>query len=393
MEGRTSLNRTLRFQILALALTRLFINTMFRMVYPFLGVFRDNLGVSLSQLSLTMTARAVMSTVGPFIAAMADQRGRKVVVGLGLVLFAAGVSLVILLPNFLGFFLLVTLTMLSRNIFDPAMYAFIGDHVPYNRRGLVLAFTELSWSMSFVIVMPIIGLLIAGQGWLAPFPWLLLFSLAALVILARILPGGPPTQSMRSNTWLNLGTVLRSAPALAGLSVGLSFSAANEVVNLVFGVWLEDSFGVKVAALGAASLVLGLAELGGEFFVGGLTDRLGKVRSLALGLMLNCVVVLALPILGRTLIGAVIGLFFFYLTFEFTIVSNLPLMTEVLPAARATLMAASYASMSIGRAMGAALASPLYSQGILASGIATVAFNLLALLALRCVRLAFGANR
>ena len=70
---------------------------------------------------------------------------------------------------------------------------------------------------------------------------------------------------------LRAGT-LTFTPALLGLTMGLFTSASNEVVNLVFGVWLEDSFGLRIAALGAASAVIGLSELGGETLSVGFTD-------------------------------------------------------------------------------------------------------------------------
>jgi predicted MFS family arabinose efflux permease len=109
-----------------------------------------------------------------------------------------------------------------------------------------------------------------------------------------------------------------------------------------------------------------------------------------LGLGLNSLTALALPFLGVNLLGAVAGLFLFYITFEFTLVSSLPLMTEVLPSARATIMAANAASLSLGRAVGAGLASPMYSFGrispvvpdMLPVVITTVVLNLLALAAL-----------
>ena len=77
------------------------------------------------------------------------------------------------------------------------------------------------------------------------------------------------------------------------------------------------------------------------------------------------------------------GLFFFYLSFEFTLVSSIPLMTEILPGARATLMSFNVAALSLGRALGAPLAPLLYGFGFLAIAAGAVVFNAIALLALR----------
>jgi len=161
---------------------------------------------------------------------------------------------------------------------------------------------------------------------------------------------------------------------------------ANEVVNLIFGVWIGDTFQLEIATLGLAATVIGLAELGGEGATAALVDRIGKKRAVRGGIIFTSLAALGLPLLGQSLPGALVGLFLFYLGFEFTIVSYIPLMTEVLPEARATLMAANLAAFSLGRALGALAGPWLYATGFGANALAALAFNGLALLALSRVR-------
>jgi predicted MFS family arabinose efflux permease len=162
----------------------------------------------------------------------------------------------------------------------------------------------------------------------------------------------------------------------------LLVSAANELVNLIFGVWLEDSFGLQIAALAGASAVIGLSELGGEGLVAILTDRLGKARALALGISANIGAAILLPFIGRTEAGALVGLFLFYISFEYVIVSHIPIMTEMLPGARATVLAFNLTGHSLGRALGAFLAPILYGSGFQFVTVGAVFFNVLGLLAL-----------
>jgi predicted MFS family arabinose efflux permease len=221
--------------------------------------------------------------------------------------------------------------------------------------------------------------------------------IAALLVL---MPADRVPKSEQPGMRRNMRQVLTYRPAVAGMLLGLSLSAANEMVNLVFGVWMEEAFGLKIAALAAASAILGLAELAGEGLVGGLSDRLGKPRSVGIGLALNCLAVLILSMLGDSLPVTLIGLFFFYITFEFLMVSSLPMMTEVLPPARATLMALYIASLSLGRAAGDLIAPNLYRLGQVPGGrpsllpiaAATVGFNLLALWFLRSLSAAEAKN-
>ena len=158
------------------------------------------------------------------------------------------------------------------------------------------------------------------------------------------------------------------------------FSMANEVFTLVFGIWLEDSFGLRILALGIATLIIGLAEFGGESLVAAFVDRIGKAHAIALGILLNSMVALGLLLINKNLFGAMVGLVIFYITFEFALVSSIPLMSEVVPSARATMIGSNAAAHSLGRAAGALLAAPLYALGIHANILAVVACNLIGLM-------------
>ncbi len=376
---------SLRWQLAAFTVIRMIFNTLHRMVYPFLAIFARGLGVDLTTISYALTARSVVGTVGPFAASVADRRGRRFGMLFGATLFMVGAAVVVFWPSFPGLTISLVLATLGKYIFDPGMQAYIGDRVPYEQRGRTMAITEFGWSLAFILGVPLMGFLIARNGWMAPFPLMAVLGVLIVGGLVWMLPKdqlAPNRNSSRDNFRL----VLTSLPALTGLAIGVLASAANEQVNLVFGVWLEDSFGLQIAALGAASAVIGISELSAEGLVAAFVDRLGKPRAIALGLTVNSLAALALPWLGRTELGALAGLFFFYISFEFTIVSLIPLMTELLPTARATLMACTVAAFSLGRAIGAFLAPRLYTLGFLAVTLGAIGFNLLAFVAVSRLR-------
>jgi predicted MFS family arabinose efflux permease len=264
------------------------------------------------------------------------------------------------------------------------MQAYIGDRVPYERRGTALAVTEAAWSLSFILGVPLMGYLIATYGWSAPFPVLVILGLVTFAIISRMIPHDERFAAQPGKTSLkNVHAVLTHVPALAGISIALWASAANELVNLIFGVWLEDSFGLKIAALAGASAVIGISELTGEGLVALTTDRLGKPRALVLGLSGNALAALLLPIVGTTPAGALAGLFLFYITFEYVMVSHIPLMTEVMPSARATMLSFNLTGHSLGRMIGALLATFIYQRfGFIPVTFLAILFNLFALLAL-----------
>ena len=373
----------LRFQLLIFMLLRTILNTMHRLVYPFLAVFARGLGVEIATLSLVITARSVIGMFAPVLGTIADQRGRRFGMLLGIFLFIAGVGLVAIAPSFWTFSIALLLANLSKYLFDPSMQAYIGDRVPYERRGTALAITEGAWSLAFIAGVPLMGWLIARFGWNAPFPLLAGLGLVMFIVVWLIVPLHDEYSQATSTPAKNVRAVLTSIPALAGISIALWATAANELVNLIFGVWLEDSFGLKIAALAGASAVIGISELTGEGLVALTTDRLGKPRALTLGLVGNILASLLLPVVGRTEIGALVGLFLFYITFEYVLVSHIPLMTEVMPSARATLLSFNVMGHSFGRVIGALLATFMYERlGFLPVTLIAIVFNVFALLAL-----------
>jgi MFS transporter, DHA1 family, inner membrane transport protein len=376
-----------KLQIIFLAALRTVINTGYRMAYPFLPVFARSLGVDVSTLAMVLSVRALLGALGPFLGTIADSRGRKFGMLLGLAIFVVGFGLVAIWPALIPFALAMIFVALGKVMFDPSVHAYVGDLIPYHHRASAIALIEVSWSVSFILGVPFVGYMINRYGWSSPFAILGLLGLVTMLLVHRLIPATPSNQNQGMHVLpptaiQNLRAVFTSSPALAGLALAILTASANESVNIVFGVWIEDNFGLQLAALGAASAVIGLSELSGESLVWILTDRLGKTRAIAGGILLNCLAALLLPFLGGSLVASMAGLFFFYITFEFTLVSSIPLMTEILPGSRATLLAANIAAFSAGRAVGAFLAPQVYTWGIWANAALVVVFNFLALLAL-----------
>jgi predicted MFS family arabinose efflux permease len=85
-----------------------------------------------------------------------------------------------------------------------------------------------------------------------------------------------------------------------------------------------------------------------------ITDRLGKRRSVLIGLLGLAASLVALPWLVRFgLATALTGVALMMLTFEFAWVSLMPLATELAPDARATLISLTAIPFSFGRILGA----------------------------------------
>ncbi len=364
------LSRKTWLQISSTTLIRTVTNTGFRMVFPFQPILMEGLGISLLTITRMYAGQSLVGFISPFLASLADTRGRRTGMLSGLILFGLGTLVVSLFPTSLGFLLFLILSMLGKAIFDPSNQAYFGDTIPYERRGFVLGITETSWSLSFFLGMPIIGFLLDRVGLLSPFLFLTALTVLSILVTLVIIPPDTKAHTKSQGILKNFQLVIRSGTALAGLGVMLMICTANQLVNVVFGVWLNQSFGMQIAALGGASALIGIAELLGEGGVSAIADRIGMRKAVAYGLIASVLSSLLLPLVGGSTAGAYLGLFVFYLTFEFAIVSLIPLMTGVLPEARGTVMALTIASANLGRGLGSWIAAPIFSGGFWVNALA-----------------------
>jgi predicted MFS family arabinose efflux permease len=374
--------RKLGWQVVILTLIRLALNMVFRMVYPFRGEFERALGVSYAQMSRGLGVRSFLGFFAPLLAVVGEKRGRRAGMLFGLGVYVLGLGVVIVWPTFTGFILALVITTLGKFTYDPSVQAYIGDRVPYEQRGRMLAVFEFSWSLAYLLGGLVVGALIARYGWQSPFVLVAALALIGIAVLRRLLPADRPETGGEARLLGGFREIFASGPAVMALAMVTLMGLANELVNLEFGPWLQDSFGLELLALGGASAVVGLSELGGEGAVSMLIDRLGKRRAVAFGLLLNVAAGGLLPLLDGQVGAAVFGLGLFYFSFEFLFVSTVPLLTQILPKARGTMMAFMFAGISLGRVTGAWVNPGLHSAGFWASAAASAGINLLALWAL-----------
>ena len=95
----------------------------------------------------------------------------------------------------------------------------------------------------------------------------------------------------------------------------------------------------------------------------GLVDRLGKRRAVLGGFILLLLALLLLPRLSGTLATALGGMALFICTFEFALVSLVPLVSEIVPSARGSVLALNVAAMSVGRIIATLTAPRLWAAG------------------------------
>jgi predicted MFS family arabinose efflux permease len=163
------------------------------------------------------------------------------------------------------------------------------------------------------------------------------------------------------------------------LAFAVLSSIAAEVMTIVYERWFREVFLLSTVTLGTLSAVISAAEVGGEGTVIALSDRVGKRRLLMLTSLAAGIVYFVLPLTAGHLSLAVMAFFLMFLAFEISIVTSMPLATEVLPQARTTMMSVNMAALTGGRAFGTLLGGWMFrTAGYSLNGTVAMILNMIA---------------
>jgi DHA1 family inner membrane transport protein len=194
--------------------------------------------------------------------------------------------------------------------------------------------------------------------------WVVAVAAFATVIAIQIVlpPRRAPSVASQSAEGVKWQDMMRNPKvwAVGVVSFGMLFGLDN--IFILYGAYMEDRFALGVGTLGLLSVVISIAELLAELGSAGLTDRIGKQRSVILGLVGFGVLVLLLPFAGGTLWLTLLAFAAAICVFEYTIVSFLPLVSEIVPQARATILGIYIGALGVGRIVAPLVGTRLYES-------------------------------
>lgn len=372
--------------IFAIFFARLAINVTKRFPYPFVSPIGAAFGVSADSIQNIIALTNGAGLFSPLFGTLSEHFGKKTVMLGALVAMTAMSVLGALFANY-GVFVLVMFGFgVGKIIYDPTFQAYIGDAIHFSRRARVMGIAELSWALSLVIAAPVAGFLLDVSTMQAIFVFLaLLLGTSALVFWLLVDPsaGDGGRKRMRLVNPLSAMRVVSAHPsAVFALTFTICLTASHEIFFINYGLWMEDSFGLVLTALGAVTIIIALAEVIGEFIVITLADRFGTKQTTMCGMLIAAILFLIIPNLSFSLPAAMFGIFLMFICIETAIVSALPLFSEILPQARAVMMSANVGAHSLGRVAGGALGAIIYKVsdgnflfiGLVAGGLGILAF-------------------
>jgi predicted MFS family arabinose efflux permease len=155
------------------------------------------------------------------------------------------------------------------------------------------------------------------------------------------------------------GPMRRGIPLFASFAL---LSAASQMVVVVYGVWLEDEFGLTTAVIGVVGFLLGGGDLAANLASIRLTDRWGKVRSSIAGAALFVAAAVMLVFVSSRLVPGAIALVALLAGYEFALLSSKPLLTEIDPQQRGLAIGIGFGSAAVLRGAAALVGTAVYAH-------------------------------
>jgi predicted MFS family arabinose efflux permease len=353
-----SFDKEIRRNITAVTVARLVANAAYRFAPLFLATIARGFDVSLSTLGFAIFVSELSGFASPFAGRIVDRLTHRNSMVLGLVGSAVGCTIAAVSTSPLMFAVGVTILALTKQSFDLGLGAWIADHVPYNQRGKIVGLTETAWALGLLVGVSIMGLITAATNWRIGFAFAVLCLVVSIFVIfnrvtneARVPHESRSTtpQRITGNSWLVVFTMFC-----------IMCSAQNLFVT--FGAWLEEEFQFGAARLAVAGFSLGLVELVASVSSSRQTDKWGKERSIALGALLVIPGGIFLCLGSNNLIIGLIGVFIYFLGFEFSVVSLLSLATSLVPNSPGTGLGWVLGAGTLGRAVMAIIATHLFES-------------------------------
>lgn len=354
VEAEISVNRLIFLGLV----TRLVTDTAVQFFFPFLPVIAEGLRTNSVAVGRLVSLRSAMGLLSPVFGVLADRRGYRFTMRLGLLLGALG-YLVVGLSNNLGLAAMgMVIGGLGTFAFVPTLQAYLSARLPFNRRARGLGTLEYAWALAGIIGLYLMGLLIDAYGWRVP-----LFLLSGLMLVAFVgygrlpgarQPGGKAGAATRLSwqtvrAFFDLGHNRRSAWAVLLVASCNMLAAMNIFIS--YGTWLAREYRLGAVELGTVALILGVADLGGSVLMSLLGDKMGLRRGVIGGTILAIVGYGLLPLLNQGLVLAVSGLILSRFAFEFTVVGVIALVSEQAPDHRGKIMTLAAAAALLGSSM------------------------------------------
>lgn len=321
---------------------------------PTLAVAFDSSTATLA----TMLGIAEASGLATLVAGRWLDAGRERFVIIVALLAIAAASTIALLGSVPAFFVMAVLLGGGAGFVTVGGHAWISARVAFDRRARFIGIYEMSWALALLVGAPIVAGLISLFGWRGPFIAAAIAAVGVAGLVATI-KDGERTEAQPVDTTFGW-RLRRDVWIVIGASATVSMAGLTTIV--VAGTWLDETLGVSTAGVGFVAMAFGAAELIASASSSAFADAFGKRRSMQFALAAVIIGLVIVSQAGTSLLVGTIGLFIFFVGFEYSIVTSFSLISEALPEARGQAIGVGSAVGTLSRGIGVVAAGFLYER-------------------------------
>jgi predicted MFS family arabinose efflux permease len=311
--------------------------------------------------------------LAPALGPLSDRVGRRPVMVAGLTCLGLAAILSAWAPTLTVLAAARGAAGIGAALFTPAAYAVIGDRYPYARRERAMAVVLAGLPMATVVGVPAAGLLAAAGSWRWGLGAVAVLAALGLLSVVRL---DVPASARQAGHWSLIWASCRDGHAMLAVAVSFLWFVAGLGLFTFMGQYLFSLFGFGAGERALAVGAYGVMGLAGSFAGARFAALAGKRAAVLTGLSGLCGVFLLVALNRRSGVLALLTLATWGAASWFGMPSQQAIVSELRPAARATMLALNNSAMYLGATLGAAVIGKALdwggfaAAGWLAAGIA-----------------------
>jgi MFS transporter, DHA1 family, inner membrane transport protein len=350
-----------------------------------LSELASGLDVSIREAALLITFGAVVLCIGsPLTAWLTSRVERRVLLGGTLAVLAIANVASAFAPDY-AVLLIIRLVMLAiGSLYTPQAAGTVGLMAPPEKRGGIMAYVFLGWSLAAAAGLPLVAFCASRYGWHAAYAGIGAMAALSVLLLVWRLPRGLLGAPVDLKTWTDLA---RNRLIILLLLITTLQMSGQFVVFTFMAPLLKQLTHAGPDAVGLVFATYGVFGFIGLMIASRIVDSWGgtKTSLLATAMLLSGMGVWALG--AGSLIAMTVGVAIWGLGFASTNSMQQVRLVGAAPALATASVALNTSVLYVGQAVGSAIGGMLYARDLpYALGYVSIAFIALALIAVISTR-------